>query len=155
MYTSFSTLQHRRNKAPRLFCERQIGLSSQAYQRDICRFLNRDTDLNQTLLDANGALSQMSYGEVLNLSWKDSISLIKAVISFHYEYLLSALQFAPQTSDLIQQLTHIEDSSGLTGRLCTNTGLSDSNFHIFYHELLVSSNRSAQKIIILIKAHWF
>lgn len=82
---------------------------SQGYQRDICRFLNRDTDLNQTLLDANGALSQMTYGEVLNLSLKDSSSLIKAVIRFYYEYLLSALQFSPQTSDLIQQLIHIKD----------------------------------------------
>lgn len=37
--------------------------------RDICRAPNKETHLNQTLLYANGALSQMTYGELLNLSW--------------------------------------------------------------------------------------
>lgn len=89
--------------------DRQVSLARPVKETSADFLTETVFDLKQTLLDANGALSQMSYGEVLNLSWKDSISLIKAVISFHYEYLLSALQFAPQISDLIQQLIHIQD----------------------------------------------
>lgn len=72
---------------------------SEGYQRDIYRLLDKEVYLNQTLLDANVGLRQMLYGKVLNSSWKDSSNFIKAVTSFHYEHLLSALQFSPQRSD--------------------------------------------------------